>query len=120
MLGAAAPAPALPQTPPGATLADLVTQLDVGALRLTLKPAQANAALQTHALGGAAAEGPRSGLVAATQGVMRSNVMAAVEVLKVFWRAACAEGAASLHLPPDKASRYRNALAKQHRAYVVD
>ena len=117
VLGAPAAPPAPAPPPAGATLPELVSRLDVGALSPAVPPASAHAALLSLSAGPLAAEGPPSGLVAATQGVMRSNVMAAVEVLKVFWRAACADGAVP-HLPPDKAARYRTALAKQHRAYV--
>ncbi len=112
-----------------ASLPVLLDRLDVGCLDdPPVDPDRALAALGEGtaggALGGGALGGP-SGLVAATQGLMRSNVMAAVEVLKVFWKAAGAAGGAGgqlgaggLHMAPDKAARYRTALSKQHHTYV--
>lgn len=118
MLGAAATLASPPPPPAGASLPDLLQRLDVGALDPGVAPAVAHAALLAQAADRAVGGLP-SALVTATQGVMRSNVMAAVEVLKVFWRAAGGAQGGVPHLAPDKASRFRAALAKQHRAYVL-
>lgn len=114
--------------PTDMSLPALLERLDVGCLDdPPVDPVLALAALHEGTTGGVL-EGPAAGapsaLVVATQGLMRSNVMAAVEVLKVFYKAAGVGGGGGedteqLHMAPDKAVRYRTALSKQHHTYVV-
>lgn len=118
MLGSTTPPPIPPAHQAGTTLPALLRRLDVAALDPAVPAPVAVEALLSHAVDAHSSAGGQSGLVAATQGVMRSNVMAAVEVLKVFWRVAGGEAGAAPHLAPDKAARYRSALSKQHRACV--